>query len=206
MRYKSSRPVPVSLTRTVLAIALIAVLVWGPIAVYCSWSIYFTQPSIWLGLAAAGMGIVLVARPMMRTVRRDIEMGTHASRLRGTRFSWVSYLAMLGITGLMFYGWMTCALWILAMLMSPPLVEREFRVGTTNECTGSKCNSCRYRAATLLRFESTDTDICVDEVKPALRQGERMIVRGYFHPLVIQIDSVRRAPAAPPAPMPTSRP
>ncbi|MDQ1923102.1 hypothetical protein [Massilia pseudoviolaceinigra] len=159
MRYKSSRPAPVSLTRNVLAIALIIVLFWGPIAVYCSWSIYFTQPSIWLGLAAAGMGLVLLALPMMRTARRDIETGTHASLPRGTRFSWVTYLAMLGITGLIFYGWMTSALWIVALLMSPPLVEREFRVGATHECTGRKCNSCRYRAATLLRFESTDTDI-----------------------------------------------
>ncbi|HEX8612106.1 MAG TPA: hypothetical protein VF800_12535 [Telluria sp.] len=95
---------------------------------------------------------------------------------------------------------------LFAMATWPPLTERSYGVAVTSTCTGRRCSACTYRADILLRFDYTDTTICVDEVQPTLRIGEQIIVRGYFHPLMIHIDSVRRASAAPPVPTPTSAP
>jgi hypothetical protein len=91
---------------------------------------------------------------------------------------------------------------LFALAACPPLTERAYRVDAADTCTGTRCSGCTHRADILLRFESTETEVCVDEVRPVLRVGEQMIVRGYFHPLIIHIDSVQRVPGTTPTSAP----
>lgn len=194
MRNRSSSPVWAGLA----AIMFLVVLLGVPILllVFGAWRVFFTATSLWLGYAAAGIGSAVIGSWTTRKTQRSIDMGKHESLARGARLPWRQHLLAYSSAGVMSFALSTSVLWIVAMLSLPPLAERELSVAQVQACTGKQCFACAYKAQTLLRFEVTDTAICADEVQPALRAGERIIVRGYFHPLLIHIDAVRRAPGA----------
>ncbi|MDQ1832379.1 hypothetical protein [Massilia scottii] len=160
------------------------------------WRIHFAPVSLWTGLAAAVVGNVMFAPSMIRTAQRDIDVGMNATLPRGARFPWRDRLMLHAVVGLVFFGWMMSAIWLCARLVAPPLTERVFRVEDVNQCTRS-CLECTYSASIVLRFETMTTWICAEDVRPRLREGELILVRGYFHPLMIRIDSVLRAPDKP---------
>lgn len=162
------------------------------------WRLLFMPVALWAGFATAAVAMLLLAPMLSRHARRSIDSGMHATLRPGAGIPWRERLTGLSVVGLVFFGWMMSALWVCAMLTSPPIEERAFQVQAVHECKGPKCSGCTHRARAMLRFEWTDTAICADEVQPPLRDGEQMIVRGYFHPLLIRIDSVRRPPATEP--------
>ncbi|RSZ56236.1 hypothetical protein HF313_21965 [Massilia atriviolacea] len=183
---------------------LILILALAPGLLYVSgfWRWFFTPVSLAAGLGAALAGNLLLAPSMAGIAQRDIDRGMHASLRSGSRFPWGERLVLHCLIGLVCFGWMMSALWLCAMLVEPAISERAFRVEAVRQCSGPKCAACTTTASAVLRFESMRTALCVDHVQPPLREGESMIVRGYYHRLMIRIDSVRRAPGA----TPTSRP
>ncbi|WP_223164733.1 hypothetical protein [Massilia mucilaginosa] len=169
----------------------------GLIYILGFWHVFFMPVALWAGLGAALVANIVLGPRLTRKAQREIDRGMHDSVRPGGRFPWHERLTLHVLVGLAFFGWMMSALWLCAMVGAPALEERTFQAQAIRECKGPKCHVCKREARTILRFETVTTTLCVDEVQPPLRARESIIVRGYFHPLMIRIDAVRRAPAAP---------
>lgn len=178
-------------------IVIVLAILPGLIYIVGFWRVFFMPVSLWAGLGAAFVANIMLGPGLTRRAQRDIDRGMHGTVRPGGRFPWHERLTLHVLVGLVFFGWMMSALWLCAMLGAPPVEERTFQAQAIRECTGPKCHMCKREAKTILRFETSTTSLCVDEVQPPLRDREPLIVRGYFHPLMIRIDAVRRAPAAP---------
>lgn len=178
---------------TIGGVTLILAVLPALIYILGFWTIYFTPASLWTGAAAAVAGNVLFSPSMLRSAQRNIDVGLHPKHPRGSSLPWRERLLLHALLGLVFFGWMMSAIWLCARVLAPPLTEQAFRVEDVHQCRRS-CLQCVYSASIALRFEHMSTSLCADELRPRLREGEPILVRGYFHPLMIRIDSVRRAP------------
>lgn len=194
--YKPARPGAAPDSSFGGIVILLAILP-GLIYIAGFWDLFFMPVALWAGLGAALAANILLGPRLTRKAQRDIDRGMHDTVRPGGRFPWSERLTLHVLQGLVFFGWMMSVLWLSAMLDAPALEERSFQVQGTRECSGPKCHACRREAKTILRFETSTTSLCVDAVQPPLRDREAVIVRGYFHPLMIRIVAVRRASAAP---------